>query len=285
LVFSVIIFSIVICAIVFFFLVLSIIIFSIVICPIVLFFLVLFPVTIHPTGIVLGIAFTMGIVIDWFFFLYPVAILPTGIVLEIAITLVEVRGLLIFLNLFIFVVFVEMWVEAGVASFPAFHVLEFADIAELLTSKTNRFWFWFRSVRLEVFVSKNFFKAFETYSPAISIVICTHIAHWNTLSMIDWLNNNVVARVWIFTNISFTVTSSTCATHFSGNELLSVILATPAGVPSVLITAILITISNHASISTVIYVDTLVIDFVFIVRWQCNVTTCTTAWSWNILIK
>jgi len=216
LVFSVIIFSIVICPIVFFFLVLSVIIFSIVICPIVLFFLVLFPVTIHPTGIVLGIAFTMGIVIDWLFFLFPVTILPTGIVLEIAITLVEVRGLLIFFSLSIFfVVFVEMWVEAGVASFPAFHVLEFTDIAELLTSKTNRFWFWFRSVRLEVFVSKNFFKAFETYSPAISIVICTHIAHWNTLSMIDWLNNNVVARVRIFTNISFTVSSSACAAHLT----------------------------------------------------------------------
>jgi hypothetical protein len=69
-------------------------------------------------------------------------------------------------SIFTILVFVEMWVEAGVTFFPTFHVLEFADIAELFTSKTNRR-FWFRINRLEVFVPKNFFKAFETHSPAV----------------------------------------------------------------------------------------------------------------------
>jgi len=187
------------------------------------------------------------------------------------------------LFIFTIVVFVEMWVEAGVASFPAFHVLEFADIAEFFTSKTNRFWFWFRINRLEVFVPKNFFKAFETHSPTVYVVICTHITCWHTVRMIDWLITTFVAR--FSTDIIITVTSSASAAHRTRIELLGVILATPADIPCVLITAIFITISNHASISTVVYVNTLVINFVFIVRWQCNITTCITALSWNILIK
>jgi hypothetical protein len=101
--------------------------------------------------------------------------------------------------------------------------------------------------------------------------------------VIDQLITTVVARV--STNIIITVTSSASAAHLTRIELLGVILATPAGIPCVLITAIFITISNHAPISTVIYVNTLVIDFVFIVRWQYNITTCITALSWNILIK
>jgi len=107
-----------------------------------------------------------------------------------------------------------MWVEALMALFPAFHILEGAFIAVFLTG--NTYWFRLRYWLIDnIFIAENVIEALEAISPAVDVCGITHAHAVNLVysTVIATIVTSIIASIVTSIVFTFTVATATSAAH------------------------------------------------------------------------